>query len=226
MSDIGSPKSLSQFAGSAAIAGMITKSVCAPFDRIRLLYQVQGMFSGPKISPSVPKSRNHPSAVAAVHRVKYGSLLHTAKTIYAEEGLVGFWRGNGMNIIRAAVVYAIKFGTNDWIKQRMIAKKARRLQSTEKETAYKRNVLITGVPVSGSAPNAPPLGVLALLKAGGVAGLTQKAVSYPLDLVTVRIALGVNTSTLAQGEKTYDVLVTPLSHASDILVFLLFASRF
>lgn len=41
------------------------------------------------------------------------------------------------------------------------------------------------------------------MKAGLIAGLVQKCLSYPLDLLTVRIALGVNTTTL--GDKSYDV---------------------
>lgn len=97
------------YAASAMMAGVVTKSTCAPLERIRLLYQVQGMFGN---------SRGD--------AVKYRSLSHTAKTIFREEGLSGFWKGNWTNMIRAAVVYALKFGTNDIMKARMLRDKKKK----------------------------------------------------------------------------------------------------
>lgn len=192
------------------MAAVITKSVCAPFDRIRLLYQVQGMFNGQedRASGKIPHSQKC-SAAAAVRRVKYGGLVHTAQTIYREEGIVGFWRGNGANIIRGAMVYAMKFGTNDWLKEKMLARQIRNVSMQKKDLAYDRDALVRGVSKNSpsATPDAQQLGTLALMKAGGLAGLAQKAVSYPLDLVTVRIALGVNTSTLGHGKKTYDSIL-------------------
>lgn len=66
---------------------------------------------------------------------------------------------------------------------------------------YFRQSQISGIP-SEVKPQIR-LGAVSLMKAGLVAGITQKCISYPLDLLSVRIALGVNTSTL--GEKSYDV---------------------
>lgn len=111
-----SQKSSWDYAASAMMAGVVTKSTCAPLERIRLLYQVQGMFQR-----------------SSIENVKYQSLIHTAKTIFNEEGLVGFWRGNGTNMIRAAVVYAVKFGTNDTIKERMMKKKKKKLEALSKD---------------------------------------------------------------------------------------------
>lgn len=63
---------------------------------------------------------------------------------------------------------------------------------------------VSGVPEEVRKP-VVQLGVFGLMKAGLVAGFVQKVVSYPLDFLSVRIALGVNTSTLNEGLKSYDV---------------------
>lgn len=114
------------YAVSATMSGILTKSACAPFDRIRLLYQVQGMFGNP-----------------TVDAVKYKSISHTAKTILREEGFVGFWRGNGTNMLRASVVYAMKFGTNDWMKERMLRKKKKRSARFEERMAKRSQNVLT-----------------------------------------------------------------------------------
>lgn len=60
---------------------------------------------------------------------------------------------------------------------------------------------ISGVEGSGTAVT--KLGIGSLMQAGILAGLLQKCISFPLDLVTVRVALGINTSIL--GGKAYNV---------------------
>eukprot|EP00922_Rhytidocystis_sp_ex-Travisia-forbesii_P005153 GHVS01007537.1.p1 GENE.GHVS01007537.1~~GHVS01007537.1.p1 ORF type:complete len:410 (-),score=90.63 GHVS01007537.1:1155-2342(-) len=142
-------------------SGVITKTLCAPFDRIRLLYQIQPMFSS-SFSPSW----------------KYSSIWNSVRTITAEEGLRGLWRGNTANIARAAVVYGVKFTTNDYVKQSIHIKQ------------------LTSTANGGSGAAAGELSVADLLCAGAAAGLVQKAGSYPLDLLSVRVALGINRSLL------------------------------
>eukprot|EP00922_Rhytidocystis_sp_ex-Travisia-forbesii_P005155 GHVS01007539.1.p1 GENE.GHVS01007539.1~~GHVS01007539.1.p1 ORF type:complete len:454 (-),score=86.40 GHVS01007539.1:363-1670(-) len=131
---------------SGVASGVITKTACAPFDRIRLLYQVQPMFS---TSSSTPW--------------KYASIGSSVRTITSEEGIRGLWRGNFANMARAAVVYGMKFATNDYVKQ-----------------------------IISSSSGDGRLSLFDLMCAGATAGLVQKAGSYPLDLLSVRVALGVN----------------------------------
>eukprot|EP01066_Platyproteum_vivax_P007053 Platyproteum_vivax@DN2668_c0_g1_i1.p1 len=133
----------------ACFSGLITKTSCAPLDRIRLIYQTQGMMNQ--------------------HSKHYGSIFQTVGTVVREEGVGGLWRGNGANLVRATVVYILKFSVNDTIKANLKAK------STNRNAA---------------------LSVGQLLAAGSVAGLVQKVASFPFDLVTVRIALGVNAQRL------------------------------
>ncbi|KAL8274595.1 hypothetical protein Esti_001498 [Eimeria stiedai] len=143
---------------SAAVSGLVTKTACAPMDRLRLLYQVQGM-----LQQQQPQQQ--------VRTLKYRGLCSAFRLVVREEGLCGLWRGNGVNAVRAAACYAIKLPANDI---------AKRLLSSS----------------SSSTSNNSSRGLQSLLLAGALAGSLQKMLSYPLDLLSVRIALGINTSAL------------------------------
>ncbi|CEM35081.1 unnamed protein product [Vitrella brassicaformis CCMP3155] len=163
---------------SAALAGMITKTACAPLDRVRTLYQTQGMFT----------SAGHSAAPRPSATLKYGGsfgLFGTFRQIYAEEGVAGLFRGNLMNCIRAMAVYGIKFGTNDFIKDQI------RLARSSS----------SGSSSNGSSSNRADGRLYSsdLLLAGLVAGTVQKLATYPLDLLTVRLALGSNVASVASG---------------------------
>lgn len=64
-----------------------------------------------------------------------------------------------------------------------------------------REAQVTGLPATAVVPYR--LGTVSLLQAGLLAGFAQKFISFPLDLLSVRIALGVNTSAL--GGSSYEV---------------------
>lgn len=155
------------------LSGVITKTICAPFDRIRLLYQVQPMF-GQYRSEGAPNEK------------KYRGVMRTAQRIFNEEGLKGLWRGNLANTIRGGICYATKFGMNDTTREYL------RTNSLVQSWLRKRS--------SGSANHRRADSqneVLLSLIAGGTAGLVQKSLTYPLDLLSVRMALGVNTKHLS-----------------------------
>lgn len=63
-------------------AGAVARTATAPLDRIKLLFQVQ----------AVPS--------AGVKATAYTGVGQAARKILAEEGLLAFWKGNGLNIIR------------------------------------------------------------------------------------------------------------------------------
>lgn len=154
--------SAEQIAASGVVAGIVTKTACAPLDRIRLLYQMQGMLNASDAS-----------------KLKYQGIGQTVQLIVREEGVRGLWRGNFANMIRAAAVYTLKFGTNDLLKMRM----AKRDQTGTDGANFKHS-----------------LGEL--LSAGAVAGFVQKVGTYPLDLISVRIAMGKNNEVLGAGQYT------------------------
>jgi len=81
---------------AGAGSGILNKTCIAPLERIKILYQVQGMRS------DVP--------------LKYGSLFQTFQTIVKEEGALALWKGNGTNCLRIVPNYACKFTFNDVFK--------------------------------------------------------------------------------------------------------------
>ncbi|GAB5364216.1 hypothetical protein AAMO2058_000950300 [Amorphochlora amoebiformis] len=73
-------------------AGLVTKTAIAPMERIKILFQVQGMM---KESP-------------------YGrTIICAVRAVYSMEGLLGFWKGNAANCLRVMPNYALKFTFND-----------------------------------------------------------------------------------------------------------------
>ena len=59
---------------AGAAAGALAKTVVAPVERVKLLMQLQGSIS------------NNPSNIS-------GSAINVARTVYKEEGVLAFWRG-------------------------------------------------------------------------------------------------------------------------------------
>lgn len=64
---------------AGAGAGAISKTLTAPLERIKILFQVQNMKNSPF---------NHSQ-----------SIFNCLRNIYYEEGLVGYFRGNGANVV-------------------------------------------------------------------------------------------------------------------------------
>ncbi|KAF8821101.1 carrier superfamily protein [Cardiosporidium cionae] len=244
------------YAASAGFSAIVTKTACAPWDRIRFLFQVQSMFSQPITLDNVnsqtradgsssqivikPKANvisgismdmdgniaKPPSESLSAQRIvpKYNSVWHAIRTIVHEEGLQGLWRGNYANICRATMVYMLKFGTNDYIKQSMALKQSEQdpkytiNMDTQRSTGRNvvsppRNVLqahsnsknpigesTTVANYNRSEMSAENLRLSELLLAGTTAGCVQKFGSYPMDLLSVRIALGINTATLGKSK--------------------------
>lgn len=74
---------------AGAIAGAASRTVTAPMDRIKLVYQ---------ITPGQKRMRQ------------------VIETLQNEGGLRSFWRGNLINILKTAPKTSIRFGTYDYIK--------------------------------------------------------------------------------------------------------------
>lgn len=48
-----------------------------------------------------------------------GGLRSTAKHVYNSCGIQGFWRGNGLNVIKSSPEFAIKFSVYDYVKRQL-----------------------------------------------------------------------------------------------------------
>ncbi|KAL7068247.1 putative carrier protein [Cryptosporidium serpentis] len=170
-----------EYAFCALGSAVVAKTIVAPFDRIRLLYQVQGMMNSTQ-GINIIGTEN-----TLTNTLKYKSLYQTIRMIYNEEGLLSFWRGNLTNIYRSCLVYILKFSINDIIKLRL---KREQLNRSNSETSLNSLLLLS------SDDNLQKLNIMDLLLSGGIAGFFQKFISYPLEILSVRISLGININNL------------------------------
>lgn len=176
---------------SAAVSGLVTKTACAPMDRLRLLYQVQGMLRHSQEhqrrapSPTAKEGASVFQASRARDINKYGGIVDALRVVVKEEGIRGLWKGNGVNAMRAAACYAIKFPANDLAKRALGDRSSKHGSSSA---------------VSRSSDGSS---LISLLLAGAIAGSLQKTLSYPLDLLSVRIAVGVNASALGRAGSSH-----------------------
>lgn len=92
---------------AGAGAGAVAKTATAPLERIKILFQVQGMKGSDLQAP------------------KYTGILQATRVVLREEGFLAMWKGNGANVLRVIPVYGLKFAFNDSIKA-MVAGPGRR----------------------------------------------------------------------------------------------------
>lgn len=89
----------SRQAAAGGLAGIIARTASAPLDRVKLLFQVQAMEG------------------AGVSATAYTGIGQAFAKIYREEGILAFWRGNGVNVIRVAPYAAAQLSSNDFYKK-------------------------------------------------------------------------------------------------------------
>ncbi|KAE9352493.1 hypothetical protein PF008_g5435 [Phytophthora fragariae] len=135
--------STTEAAFAGAVSGGATRLLAAPLDLIKIRFQVQ----------PAPIANGHATA-------KYAGLLQAVRSIYAEEGLRSFWRGN----LAASGLWigysALQFGS-----YRVLT----RCWERDGDSAAVLSAVI-------SAAN------------GAVAGVTATVVTYPLDLFRTAFA--------------------------------------
>lgn len=83
---------------AGAGTGLITKTSVAPLERLKILYQIQGI-----------KNPN-----------KYGTIYNSLKTIVKEEGFRALYKGNTVNCLRITPIYSLKFTFNEFYKSILI----------------------------------------------------------------------------------------------------------
>mmetsp|Transcript_100832 Transcript_100832/g.289359 ORF Transcript_100832/g.289359 Transcript_100832/m.289359 type:complete len:246 (-) Transcript_100832:807-1544(-) len=93
------------------------------------------------------------------------SVVYQLKELWADEGVKGFWKGNGANCLKVAPTRAIQFAVFERIKFMML----------------KHHTTADGKPRSLS-----PLG---RLFAGGLAGMVASLFVYPLEVVKTMLTL-------------------------------------
>ena len=82
------------------IAGSVSRTMTAPLDRIKSLAQ-EGRI------------------VSSAERCEFRRMTTLSRHIYLREGgITAFWRGNGINCLKAGPEYAVTFSTRQWLANR------------------------------------------------------------------------------------------------------------
>ncbi|RID42637.1 hypothetical protein BRARA_J02508 [Brassica rapa] len=115
---------------AGGLAGAVSRTATAPLDRLKVVLQVQKGHAG---------------------------VLPTVRKIWREDKLTGFFRGNGLNVMKVAPESAIKFCAFEMLK-----------------------------PLIGGEGGGD-VGTSGRLLAGGMAGAVAQTAIYPMDLVKTRL---------------------------------------
>ncbi|KAJ1899659.1 hypothetical protein LPJ66_001966, partial [Kickxella alabastrina] len=122
---------------AGGVSGAVSRTVVSPLERMKILFQVQTRGAG----------------------ASYNGVFGTLAKIWREEGMAGYMRGNGTNVVRIVPYSAVQFATYEQLKQMLIED-----GKTELDTPRR-------------------------LLAGAGAGIASVAATYPLDIVRTRISV-------------------------------------
>ncbi|CAG9466682.1 unnamed protein product [Pedinophyceae sp. YPF-701] len=148
---------------AGGVAGVCARTASAPLDRIKLLFQVQAVGG----------------AGSGLGKGSYTGIWQAVSKIYAEEGLLAFWRGNATNAVRVFPYSAAQMMSNDYYKRMLAAASSSGADARDSRA---------GTPPPDSTPR-NPLSVPQRLVAGALAGMTATALTHPLDTLRLRMAL-------------------------------------
>ncbi|XP_021297878.1 calcium-binding mitochondrial carrier protein SCaMC-1-like isoform X1 [Herrania umbratica] len=124
----------SRYLIAGGVAGAASRTATAPLDRLKVVLQVQ-------------TTRTH--------------IMPAIRDIWREGGISGFFRGNGLNVLKVAPESAIRFYTYEMLKE----------------------FIMKAMGVKDKAE----IGAAGRLIAGGLAGAVSQTAIYPMDLVKTRL---------------------------------------
>ena len=176
---------------------MIAKTVTNPLDRIKMLSQtgeytsIAAASHGGNISNSSTLTKNSNGLFATMQNI-----TNIYRSIIKNEGILGLWAGNGINLIRVFPNKAIIFSTNDIY------------------TRYIHQWYFRNNHYGGNATSTAALPPIYSFLAGGLAGMTATAVTYPLDLARGRIAGKVGVVAPSSVASTKNIAATTMTTES------------
>jgi solute carrier family 25 (adenine nucleotide translocator) protein 4/5/6/31 len=158
---------------AGAAAGTVSKSAMAPVERVKLLMQLQGSADG----------------------IAGQSAWKVAVSVYRNEGISAFWRGNIPNVMRTAGQAALNMALMDyykevasspWVQNAIIE------HSTQEDVKRRRQLAVSFI-------------------SGGLAGGSATTLLYPTEFLRTRLAMDQGRS---KGARKYngmkDVVMTTL----------------
>ncbi len=207
------------FAG--AVAGAFAKTATAPIERVKLVMQLRGSIEKPSLGGAGPTAMKVNGAKNSV------TAWTVTKSIYYEEGIIAFWRGEFMLFYIKYSQYPINTGyflffikmmlhfTYNWFGN---IQKGNTPNVVRQGGAAALNFLLmdwykaTIKPVmelSLSVPSHRPhelrekrRKILSSFLSGGLAGGTTTTVLYPIEFMRTRLALDLGTSSIVDGKQT------------------------
>ncbi|OZJ04525.1 hypothetical protein BZG36_03986 [Bifiguratus adelaidae] len=97
---------------AGGVAGAVSRTVVSPFERMKILFQVQG-----------PEP------------AEYKGVVHTLVKMWKEEGPLGFLRGNGTNVVRIVPYSAMQFAAYEQFKLLLMEPGKKELDTPRRLTA-------------------------------------------------------------------------------------------
>jgi solute carrier family 25 (mitochondrial phosphate transporter), member 23/24/25/41 len=92
---------------SGAVAGMLSRTLTAPMDRLKTLVQASSSAAEKRVSVTCDSSAS----------IRANGILQGVRAILNDGGVRAFWRGNGVNVIKVAPETASRFWAYERVKQ-------------------------------------------------------------------------------------------------------------
>lgn len=136
---------------AGGISAATAKTAIAPIERVKLILQIQ------EENQMIPKDK------------KYKGIIDCFVRVSSEQGVLSFWRGNLVNLIRYFPLQALNFSFNNFYKHLFGA------DASDKESHFFKFFLCN-------------------LVSGGLAGGSSLAFVYPLDFARTRMAADISSN--------------------------------
>ncbi|KAH0605505.1 uncharacterized protein H6S33_004727 [Morchella sextelata] len=142
---------------AGGVAGVISRTATAPFDRIRVYLIAQ---TAPKVKHAAVEAVKSGEPLQAAKKVS-GPLRESIRTLWRAGGVRSFFAGNGLNVVKVLPESAIKFGSFEAAKRTLA-----RLEGAE---------------------DASQISPMARFLAGGIGGVVSQFSIYPIDTLKFRM---------------------------------------
>lgn len=160
--------------------GCVAKTSVAPLDRVKILFQTRSpdyhKYAGPSSRLSFSRPRQHADR-DALYTGTFLGVFRASKDIYAETGMRGLLQGHSATLLRIFPYAAIKFMAYDKIHN-VRTRLVRLLESLL--TLSSRPQTLMPTPADETSARR--------FLAGSTAGIITTGITYPLELIRVRLA--------------------------------------
>lgn len=178
---------------AGGIAGAVSRTLTAPLDRVKVLIQ-EGHNLHKMIQPKKADLAEEARSYRRLPRCEVPSIRDVMRHIHAEDGVKGFWRGNGVNCLKAGPEFAVVFTVRKLYNSGL---ESRRLH--ERKVLGEWEAARRAVEEGGNIASSPPTPVYIHVDClpdiagnfvvGAAAGATAQMLLYPLELLKTRISV-------------------------------------